>query len=255
MCRLLGAASLTPTSLVDLAGGAVDALQELSHVHADGWGMAWIGADGTLSSHREARPAHRSSLFQQLCRVPVRAAVLHLRKASPGLAATTQNTHPFVAADLAFIHNGFVGPAAELAGLPGGSYPLQGDTDSERYFAAVRAVVAGGVPLAEAVSQVGQAVTTLSATSGANVMVLGRQTLVAGCFHVPDRADPDWGEDYLRLYYRIDEAAQTLLVASSGVPQGNWTELRNGCALSTPLARPAAACCPGGALPAGQRLD
>lgn len=240
MCRLLGAVSLTPARLVDLAAGAINALTELSHVHADGWGMAWIGPDGALSSHREARPAHQSPLFPQLCRLPVRAALLHLRKASPGLAATTENTHPFVSAGLAFIHNGYVGPAEELAGLPGGDYPLSGDTDSERYFAALRAEVAAGTPLAEALGHLGRAVTKLSATSGANVMVLGRPALVAGCFHVPGRADPGWGEDYFRLYYQGDHRAQTLVVASSGLPQAGWTELPNGCVLRSPLHAPSA---------------
>ena len=59
-----------------------------------------------------------------------RMLVVHLRKASEG-DLSLENTHPFIADDFVFCHNGTIYNSEKLI-LPGTNY--EGTTDSERFF-------------------------------------------------------------------------------------------------------------------------
>ena len=111
MCRLLAFVSDKPTTFADVLGDAWPSFVQLSHWHRDGWGMAWL-QDGTIRATKEPVAAFRSAQFEKAVAHPSRAAILHLRWATPGMPVDLTNTHPFVDAPqgVAFIHNGSVGP-------------------------------------------------------------------------------------------------------------------------------------------------
>ena len=147
MCRLLGYAARRPTSVVDALGAEeFEEFTALTAVHGDGWGMAWQDPDDdTVHSVSSPVSAVRDPTYAQRAREPLgRAGLVHLRWATPGLAVTPQNTHPFVDGGYAFAHNGHVSPVGRLEELltPQSRAALRGDTDSERYFRFVRQCIA-----------------------------------------------------------------------------------------------------------------
>ena len=138
MCRLLGYVADRPISVVDVLGeDGFDRFTALSAVHADGWGMAWQAEDHSIRTTSAADSASEDPTYGELARSPLgRAGMLHLRWATPGLAVSSQNTHPFIEGDIAFAHNGYVAPIDRLEKLltDESRAKLMGETDSERYF-------------------------------------------------------------------------------------------------------------------------
>jgi predicted glutamine amidotransferase len=139
VCRLLGYVARHPTSIVEVLGQeGFEAFTALTAVHGDGWGMAWQDPDDHgIRGLSSPESAIRDPAYAQLARQPLgRAGIVHLRWASPGLAVTPQNTHPFVADGYAFAHNGHISPIERLEGMltRESRAELRGDTDSERYF-------------------------------------------------------------------------------------------------------------------------
>ena len=130
------------------------------------------------------------------------------------------NTHPFLADDLCFAHNGYAWTAATMDTLvreSGAPRPL-GDTDSERYLSLVRASLAEhGAPRRPASSGGAHRRTRLHRRrSTACCWCPARCTPWHGGTHPRIRAQPD-GEterDY-RLWYRVDP--DRVLVASAGM--------------------------------------
>lgn len=126
-------------SVIDVLGqDDFDAFTALTAVHGDGWGMAWWDhSDHTLRSFTSATSALRDPTYDRLAHERLgRAGVVHLRWATPGLAVTPENTHPFVEGGHAFAHNGHIAPRDRLERLlePAARAALRGDTDSETYF-------------------------------------------------------------------------------------------------------------------------
>lgn len=138
MCRLLGYVTGAPTSLVDVLGRAeFEAFTALTAYHDDGWGMAWHDESGGLQRAGSARSAEDDPAYDELAGARLgRAGIVHLRWASPGLAISAENTHPFVEGELAMAHNGHIAPIERLEELltPANRAALRGETDSERYF-------------------------------------------------------------------------------------------------------------------------
>ncbi|MDO7867045.1 class II glutamine amidotransferase [Nocardioides jiangxiensis] len=192
MCRLLGYVTDEPTSLVDLLGQEdFDAFTALTVVHDDGWGMAWRDQAGRLQRRGSACSAAGDPAYADLAAQPLgRAGIVHLRWASPGIAVRAENTHPFVAGDLAMAHNGHIAPVDRLERLltPASRAVLRGDTDSERYFRYVlQCIEAAGD---EAVG-LGEAVATLEAEfpyASLNALLLTPARLLA--VHVNSHASP-----------------------------------------------------------------
>ncbi|MDR1078289.1 MAG: class II glutamine amidotransferase, partial [Propionibacteriaceae bacterium] len=108
----------------------------LSGLHGDGWGVAsW--ADGHVHTHSSPAPAGLDPAFGPALRsASSRAAFVHLRWASDGMAVRPQNAHPFRFRSLALCHNGGILPVERLDALlsPGARAALRGTTDSERYL-------------------------------------------------------------------------------------------------------------------------
>ena len=114
-------------------------LQELSHLHNDGWGIATHG-DAGLTLVREDMPAYESAAFTERAGDLVgQTGIVHLRWATGALARCIENTHPFVRDDVAFMHNGSLPVTDELLASIDADLAssVEGTTDSEQYFMAL----------------------------------------------------------------------------------------------------------------------
>jgi Glutamine amidotransferases class-II len=111
-------------------------IAELSHRNADGYGLATFGSDGELDLVRAPVRAADDEDFATTARATHAAVYLaHVRYADTGQASEA-NTHPFSLDGRAFAHNGVVSDLGELDLRLGADRALvQGETDSERFFA------------------------------------------------------------------------------------------------------------------------
>ena len=118
MCRLLGVVSTTARPLTALLQDDLEPFTALSSEHCDGWGVAHRCDEregGGLTIRKAAEPARSSDGYREaLTAAHTDAALLHLRKASAGMANNPDNTHPFTDGRIAFAHNGWIGDAAAL---------------------------------------------------------------------------------------------------------------------------------------------
>ena len=239
MCRLLGWATTTATTLADLLGADdLAGFVELSAKHGDGWGVAHAEQD-TLLVDKESAAARTSDRFAHRAHAHASdLALVHLRWATLGLPVVHDNVHPFTNGRLAFAHNGSIAPPSALEPLLDDQTRLQlrGDTDSERFFLAVLSrLLAGDTPdpdddavgraYVETVRLIGQTV----ACSSLNSMLLTPSRLFAICSYDPRAEIGEDEPDYYRLRYRVTPAS--VVVASSGFGTG-WTDLHNGQLLS-----------------------
>lgn len=130
--------SVRPTRLGAVMPTGIKDLKKLSHEHKDGWGTAWRDSEGDLHRYRCADPAWTDPEFARtVTRRASRQEILHLRKASEGLAVMQDNCHPFIQGDIAFCHNGAFPVSQRLRdwATAHDARPCLGTTDSELYFA------------------------------------------------------------------------------------------------------------------------
>jgi predicted glutamine amidotransferase len=237
MCRLLALASRAPTTLVDVLGKDLETFVDLSRQHADGWGMAWYDEAGELSVAKDVGPAHASDLLEKLSRtVDSDLALLHLRRATPGLAVALENTHPFTGGSAAFAHNGALQPFEDLDALLAADERgrLRGTTDSERYFLALLAGLQQAGSVEQALPDLFGRIAQGYRYTSLNFVLMTAERLYAVCAFDPEedaqrlRQDPD----YYHLPYRV--SPDTVVVGSSGwsdLPEDGWRTLGNGQAL------------------------
>jgi predicted glutamine amidotransferase len=221
-----------------LGPDALDAFTGLSRVHADGWGLAWLGEDNRIKRVRGADAAHSSRTYKEaVMGVQARAAIMHLRWATAGLNVRLENTHPFVSAGSAFAHNGAIMPFEGISELltPTQRAKLEGDTDSERYFTLLSAARAEFGPV-EGIRRTVQRVNQGLTASSLNAMLLtGTDLTVISCHDPasaaaatpaptgPGEAD---GQGYFELFAKSD--ATSTVVASSAWGRRGWDRLANG---------------------------
>ena len=227
MCRLLGTVSKAPVTLDQVLGDERDAFLALAAQHGDGWGHAWIGADG-LEVRKEADSALVSRELAALAAgQAAESALTHLRWATLGLSVRSANTHPFTSHGVAFAHNGSISPPEALDGLiaPQLEQQRQGDTDIERYFLAVLSRLTEGATPAEALATTVADVLASGATvHSLNCMLLTPEELVAVCCYDPGSYED--AEYYPLLHRRTD---QTVVVASTGwTERAGWSTLDDG---------------------------
>lgn len=230
MCRLLGVVAGHPDGLAEHLGADLDGFTGLSDVHCDGWGIAYWNDSDDLISAKYPEAARGSARFQAAVEAArTDAALLHLRKASVGMANEQHNTHPFVAGSVAFAHNGFLSPLSELDRLVAraGGRPSAGGTDSERYFNLVLAALRQNGPVQAlhlAANQISDAVEVISL----NCLLLTHDALYASARYdekVINAQDGDVATYQLR--YRI--LADHVMVASTGWDEPEpWRTLANG---------------------------
>ena len=117
----------------------------LSELHGDGWGMAWYAGSKPAAWKSPGRAGDEPE-YDKLAWQPLGdLGLVHLRWATPGLAVSDANTHPFRYGPYTFAHNGAIYPQDRLGEMlpPEWERQLAGSTDSERYFLHLH-VAAGG---------------------------------------------------------------------------------------------------------------
>lgn len=247
MCRLLGYAAASPTSLRAVVGDTQLALfTALSRVHGDGWGASWWPgprgappAAGPPVHLRSTRAAAEDPDFAAMAeRTTGAAAIVHLRWATAGFAVDTVNTHPFSAEDMSFAHNGSITPTTALDGLlaPATRDGLIGDTDSERYFALVRQEHANRPGAPAAAARAAGALRRHYPHASLNALLLTRHELVvvhANSAHGapvgpmpgwPGGPPPDHFTDYFLMRW-LRRGDGSLVFASSGLDAQGWAPL------------------------------
>ncbi len=112
---------------------------ELSKKHNDGWGLAYF-YKGNLTLIKEPIEARKSNVAKKFLGTEAEIFLGHLRKASAGENKYV-NTHPFVytlnGREWVFAHNGSLYKKGQDLSKKPFSVCIQGDTDSERFFAYV----------------------------------------------------------------------------------------------------------------------
>lgn len=256
MCRLLGVVSRGERPLPDIVPEELPLFTALSERHKDGWGVAWYpsgtGADGgddpaPLLPHlrRGTDTARVSNAYgDTIAEARGEVIVVHLRRASVGLALTPENTHPFVEGPVTFSHNGQFDLSDELRErilARGGRAPL-GTTDSELFLSLITAWADelpprdGPLDWALAVQHAAAELTALSLElfgrppESLNCLLSMPGTLVAFAQHDPPQAPDDQPAEVYDLRWRADH--DRVLVSSTGYPQAGFATLDQGAALT-----------------------
>ncbi|HEV2913937.1 MAG TPA: class II glutamine amidotransferase [Pyrinomonadaceae bacterium] len=151
MCRFLTYTG-APLLLADLLYRPVNSLIMQSYhareraepLNGDGFGLGWYApdVDPTPCVQRSVTPAWSNRNLQNLA-AKIRATSLfaHVRAASPGMAVTEANVHPFAYDRFMWMHNGVAAGFHHIKrrlreGLKDEFYDMiQGTTDSEHAFA------------------------------------------------------------------------------------------------------------------------
>ncbi len=259
MCRLLGVVTSRPAPLRDLLAGDLEQFRSLADEHCDGWGIAYHPADHPAADHAagtKGAPVVRKSprhaldgtaFTDAVGAADTAAALLHLRKASAGMAVAEVNTHPFTDGGLALAHNGFFTPRAVVdALLPDGGAGCAGDTDSERYFGLVRELLVAGAGAGpdgahpaphQALRAAGAAIAEVAQVESLNALLLTPDALYAYARYEPQVVVARGGDKHsYGMAYRLDhtpDGAWRAVVASNGweQPSPAWRPLPNGSVL------------------------
>lgn len=255
MCRLLGVVSRGGAPLPEIVPTELPLFTALSERHKDGWGVVWYpdgsGADGG-DDPAPLRPVLRRGIDTARASGDYGAAVeaargevivVHLRRASVGLALTPENTHPFDEGELTFSHNGQFDLSEELSTriLARGGRSLHGTTDSELFLSLITAHLAelppreGRADLAGAVQHAAAELTALllelfgRPPESLNCLLTTPGMLVAYAQHDPAQAPADQPPEVYDLRWRADH--DRVLVSSTGYLQEGFETLAQGAAL------------------------
>jgi predicted glutamine amidotransferase len=139
VCRLLGLnAGREPVGASFWLVNAPDSLEVQSHRNVDGSGIGFFGPSGTPVLDKQPEPAFADEEFLREAKQARSVTfVAHVRYATAG-GRTMANTHPFAMHGRIMAHNGGLGDLETLEEQLGDYRGLvQGDTDSERYFALI----------------------------------------------------------------------------------------------------------------------
>jgi predicted glutamine amidotransferase len=148
MCRLFGmTAGAHRTDAAFWLLEAPDSLSVQSRREPDGTGLGWFDERDRPQVEKAPIAAYEDRAFAEAARERrSRTFVAHVRYASTG-ALELRNTHPFEQEGRLFAHNGVIGDLPRLERELGDARGLvQGDTDSERFFALItrETAAAGG---------------------------------------------------------------------------------------------------------------
>ena len=234
MCRLFAWHSTNPLSVDAALGSDLPAFTELSTIHRDGWGIAYGEAD-EIRLVRDTSPAHKSKVYSDLVtQMKSTDAIAHLRWATEELAVCIPNTHPFVKkssmGEIAFIHNGGVARGDSLNALIDADYlaELEGDTDSEQYFAALLTQLRkSDGDLVAAYHALVKDFAPIHYTS-INAMILTETELVIVCQHKPENRSPELQPDYYDLFWQSIEGMTSAWSSGVRPNPNNFNELKNG---------------------------
>jgi predicted glutamine amidotransferase len=140
VCRLFGmSGGREPVRATFWLLEAPDSLAQQSRREPDGTGLGAYDPEGRPEVFKQPLAAYEDHAFAQEAReVSSRTFVAHVRYASTG-AISPKNTHPFEQEKRLFAHNGVIEELEKLEREIGddGMSLVQGDTDSERFFALI----------------------------------------------------------------------------------------------------------------------
>jgi glutamine amidotransferase len=139
VCRLLGLnAGRHPVTASFWLIDAPDSLEVQSHRNVDGCGIGFFGSSGAPVVDKQPGPAFAGQEFAREARQARSVTfIAHVRYATAG-DRIVANTHPFTMGGRIMAHNGGLGELGRLEEQLGPYRELvQGDTDSERYFALI----------------------------------------------------------------------------------------------------------------------
>jgi glutamine amidotransferase len=249
VCRLIGFASLTSESIGDVIGERqTDVFQDMSRLHRDGWGTMWLEEEASdsgapaVAAVRSVNTGFRDvDLRSSLISRPSRARVAHLRLASKGMPVRHENTHPYVADNLGFAHNGGIIPTDDLARLvePEFRGGVRGNTDSELYFALIRQNLRDGRSLRRATVDAVAAIRERYPLVSLNALLLGPDELIAvhASRHTPipheefaqsGLAHTELPLEHTTDYYRMGcyrSPNGSIAFSSVGIDMAGWHEL------------------------------
>jgi predicted glutamine amidotransferase len=139
MCRLFGlSAGIVRVKATFWLLDAPDSLEVQSHRNVDGSGIGFFDSAGAPVVDKQPEPAFGDEEFiHEAKQAESSTFVAHIRWATAG-GRTMANTHPFTMNGRIMAHNGGLGELPRLEEELGSYRSLvQGDTDSERYFALI----------------------------------------------------------------------------------------------------------------------
>ena len=227
MCRLFAWHSPVPITPVGALGSDGAAFVELSHLHKDGWGLAW--GDHGIKSYRDEHPAFNAPTLDVASSTD---GILHLRWATEAIPVCIPNTHPFIKSgpdgEMAFIHNGGIPRGERLRSLIDDDLfsALEGEGDSEQYFAAIISLMRkNGGSLVEAYQTFVSDVDELKYSS-LNAFILTSESIFIVCAHRKENRPSRQPEDYYELAWRKDEAG-VFTSWSSYVREETGTKIEN----------------------------
>jgi predicted glutamine amidotransferase len=133
---------------------APDSLAQQSRREPDGTGLGTYDERGRPVVSKQPLAAYEDHQFALQAReVTSRTFIAHVRYASTG-AVSPQNTHPFEQQDRLFAHNGVIEEVGRLEDELGDYRSLvQGETDSERYFALITKEIEKDGDVGEAIAR------------------------------------------------------------------------------------------------------
>lgn len=257
MCRLIAWAADEPETLSQLLGeDRLQALVDVARLHPDGWGLAvpvpsvpTPTVEGRADEGAEAMRVVRSTksaehdpLFLETAREAAgRLGLVHLRRATAGYVVTEANTHPFTWEGWAFAHNGTIPGAQRLDEILGPAWRdrSRGTTDSERYFLCVLERIEKHRDVVEGIRSAIADVRASCDRGSLNAVLLGPdvlavvharagvpppiEILLSSVDGDPSRLPPEHTDLYYDLRYRREE--RSIVVSSTGMPDGGWVPL------------------------------
>lgn len=208
MCRLFAWHSNEKMNLVEALGEDFPTFTQLSSLHRDGWGMAIKNLD-EIRVERDVDAAIDSSLYANVSTNLVSSdAITHLRWATEDISVCIPNTHPFIKqgpnGPIAFCHNGGVARGAQLTSLIADDLlaELEGDTDSEQYFATlITKLRESNGDFVMAYKELVKDLAPIHYTS-VNALILTPEELVIVCQHKPENLSSDLEADYYELFWQ-----------------------------------------------------
>lgn len=234
MCRLFAWHSNEDISLAEALGEDFATFTQLSTLHRDGWGIAIKNLD-EIKVERDVNAAIDSDLYANVAANLVSSdAITHLRWATEHISVCIPNTHPFIKqgpnGPIAFCHNGGVSRGADLTSLIADDLfaELEGDTDSEQYFAAlITKLRKSNGDFVMAYKELVKDLAPIHYTS-VNALILTPEELLIVCQHKPENLSPDLEADYYELFWESKNGVTTAWSLGVRPDSTNFHELKNG---------------------------
>jgi len=226
MCRMFGIVATMPQSIAPWMTDVEPSLHSLAiadksgEANPDGWGIAWYnGEQDAPHVVKDPGPAYESLLFEQTAReVSACVALAHIRRSS-GTSSVLANTHPFIAGRWAFCHNGHCSRERLMEHLlPKFRNGLEGENDSEVYFALLLQHLESATDPLDALGDAVHEVASVGDFTGLNFLLCDGRCMYA--FHYS--TDPERHSMYLQ------HQSGRELVASEPLDAGSWEVLSNG---------------------------